>query len=130
MNASPSVPGRDVLALRWAARALSVVLFLLWGAFFVEHLREWFADPAHLPPPYVFAMQGLHGLFLLGLLVGWRWELLGAGMILAAAVPFFWFAAGSNFLLFASVTCLPAVLWLYCATREGLAKPRSRPREA
>jgi hypothetical protein len=127
MNATHAATARDVLVLRWVARALSLALFLLWGAFFVEHLGEWFADPANLPPPYVFVMQGLHGLFLL---VGWRWELLGAGMVLATAVPFFWFAAGSNFLLFASVTCLPAALWLYCATREALAKSRSRPREA
>ena len=59
-------------------------------------------------------MQGLHLLLLVGLLLAWKWELLGGALILAAALPFFWVTAGKNFALFASATGLPAVLWLYC----------------
>ncbi len=32
------------------AKISSLVLFLFWGAFFVEHLT-WFEDPATWPPP-------------------------------------------------------------------------------
>jgi hypothetical protein len=126
MDAVHSVPRRDVLIARWAARGLAAALVLLWGAFFVHHALEWFTNPAKLPPPFVFVMQGLHGLFLLGLLVGWKWEVPGAAMVLAAAVPFFWFAArGNNVLLFTAATSAPAILWLYCGLMTASARPKS-----
>lgn len=122
MDATHPGSSRLVLTLRWSARILAAVLVYVWGGFFLHHLWEWFSDPANLPPPFVFVAQGLHLLFLLGLLVGWRWEVPGALLVLAGAVPFFWIAAGPNFLLFASVTCLPALLWVGCAilTRTGV----------
>ena len=113
MNADRAGAWGVELALRWLARGLSGALFLFWGAFFVAHLG-WFADPARLPPAWVCLTVGLHFLMLLGFLVGWKWELPGALLVLAAAWPFFWVAAGPNFLLFAAVSSLPAVLWLAC----------------
>src|SRR5262245_29561409 len=91
---------RVVLVARWAARIWATALVLFWGAFFVAHLA-WFADPQHLPPPWVFAVVGLHFLMLVGLLAGWKWELAGAVVALASAVPFFAVAAGKNFPWFA-----------------------------
>jgi hypothetical protein len=99
--------------VRWAARLLGGGLALLWGAFFVEHL-EWFADPRQLPPAWVILTVGLHGLMVLGLVLAWRWERFGAVLALGAAVPFFWVAAGRNFVPFVLVTALPPALWLYC----------------
>jgi hypothetical protein len=87
------------------------VLLLFWGAFFIEHLG-WFMHPGSLPPPKVFLMQGLHLMMLLGFVIGWRWELAGGILILAGALPFFAFAAGERFLVFAAVTALPAALWI------------------
>jgi hypothetical protein len=120
-----TVTGRRVVAVaRWAARISAAALVLFWGAFFVEHLA-WFADPQHLPPPWVFVVVGLHFLMLVGLLAGWKWEVAGAVVALASSVPFFAVAAGRNFPLFASVTTVPSVLWLYCAWQErGWRGPR------
>jgi hypothetical protein len=113
-----TVTGRRVVGVaRWAARISAAALVLFWGAYFVEHLA-WFADPHQLPPPWVFVLVGLHFLMLVGLLVGWKWEVAGAVMALASSVPFFAAAAGRNFPWFASVTAVPSVLWLYCAWQE------------
>lgn len=109
------LPPTAVTAIRWAARGLAVLLFLFWGQFFVMHLKEWFIDPDRLPPPRVFFIVGLHLALLVGYLAGWRWELAGALLVLAAAWSFFYFAAGPNFVLFASLSSLPALLWLLCA---------------
>ncbi len=121
-----TVRGRRLVALaRWAARLWAAALVLFWGAFFVEHLA-WFADPQRLPPPWVFSLVGLHFLMLVGLLVGWKWELPGAIVVLASSVPFFAAAAGRNFPLFALVTAVPSALWLYCAW-QGRRRPHGLP---
>jgi hypothetical protein len=121
MNATRMSPGRLVVTLRWVARGLATALLLFWGAFFVAHL-SWFAQPDQLPPLWVFLTMGLHLLMLAGLLVGWRWEVPGALLVLAAAVPFFWVSAGPNFFLFTAVTSLPAVLWLTAGLAEWRGK--------
>jgi hypothetical protein len=118
MNAVRMAGGPVVVAARWVARGSGVVLFLFWGSFFVHHL-SWFTDPDRWPPMWVFAFQGLHLLMLAGLVVGWRWELLGGALVLLPAAPFFVLAAGPNAPLFFAVTAVPAVLWLYCAWRAG-----------
>ena len=117
MSADTVMVRRLVVVARWAARISAAALFLFWGAFFLAHLA-WFADPQHLPPLWVFLVVGLHFLMLVGLLVGWKWELVGALVALASSVPFFAAAAGRNFPLFALVTAVPSVLWLYCAWQE------------
>jgi hypothetical protein len=118
----PTLTGNGgVGAARWAARLLGGCLALLWGAFLVEHL-EWFADPRQLPPAWVTLTVGLHALMVLGLLLAWRWERLGAVLALGTAVPFFWVAAGRNFVPFVLVTALPPVLWLYCDWHDRRAR--------
>src|SRR5947207_5281640 len=105
----PHLSSRVALrAARWTARLLAAGLALLWGAFFVEHL-QWYAGP-QWPPPWVSLLMLLQGLMVLGLLAGWRWERLGAALTLGAAVPFFWAAAGRNFLPFLLVTAVPPAL--------------------
>lgn len=116
MFAEPfSTPGH-VFVIRWVARIWALAMFLLWGAFFLEHLK-WFVDPRGWPPPFVFALMSLHFLLLVGLLLGWKWELLGAGLTLSSAIVFFSFAAGANAPVFILITAMPALLWLYCAWR-------------
>ena len=53
---------------RWLGRGLALLLFLFWGAFFVEHLAEWFSHPQAAPPPLrAWVAQGLHLVMLIGL---------------------------------------------------------------
>ena len=114
------------VAVRWIARVWAAALVLFWGSFFVHHVVEWLTDPRGWPPPWVVAVLGLHGLMLAGLVIGWRWEVAGAVLVLATAVPFFALAAGRNAPLFAAVTAVPAVLWLWCGWQAWRAGPSAR----
>jgi len=105
-------------AVRWAARLWAIALFLLWGAFFVEHTAEWFSRGMRPPPERVVALHALHALFLVGLLVGWRWEILGGVLTLVAGTAFFMKAGGANGPLFSLISVLPAVAWLGLAIAE------------
>ncbi len=102
------------LILRWTARLLGLLVFLFWGAFFVEHLA-WFAHPSKLPPAAVFFGQTLHFLMLAGLILAWKWEIPGALLVLATSFIFFYSKAGENFLLFFGITAIPAILFLTVA---------------
>lgn len=95
---------------RWAARGLAVLLLLLWGPFFVAHVSEWFLGP-RFPPLWVWFMQALHLGFLAGYVAVWRWELVGATLILACGGLFFGLA-GAYLYLIPSV--LPGLLLLAC----------------
>jgi hypothetical protein len=106
-----------VAITRWSARVLGTAFFLLWGAFFLEHL-EWLSDPSDLPPRHVIAGMLLHFLMLAGFVVAWKWETAGAVMIIAGAFLFFP-RAGENYLLFAGVTSIPAVLLLVVRFMAG-----------
>jgi hypothetical protein len=97
-------------ALVWIGRALAVFVFLFWGAFFVEHLTEWFASPFTNPPPAkVWLGQFLHLLILVGLLVTLRWEKMGCLLVMVAGLLFFP-RAGANFPIFYALTILPALI--------------------
>jgi hypothetical protein len=112
-----------IAIVSWSARLLALGLFLLWGAFFVEHMQEWFMHPAKgFPPPWVWAGQLAHLVLLVGLLMLIRWQLAGAVVTILGAVAFFgglivMTGAGSKSLplvLFLVVTLLPALLSLAC----------------
>jgi hypothetical protein len=98
----------------WSGRVLAIGCFAFWGAFFVEHLGEWFLHPARgLPPPRVWLLQLAHAVMLAGLLVLLRWEIPGGLLTIAAALVFFGGVAGRNlplFFGFTGVTILPVVL--------------------
>jgi hypothetical protein len=102
---------RTVTIVRWIARLSAAVLFLFWGGFFVEHLTEWFIAPLpRTPPPAVWLAQLLHFLILAGLVIGWRWELAGGLLVIAASVLFFIDKAP----LFIPLTIVPGILFLFC----------------
>lgn len=83
-------PGGPAFWVRWAARLASLVILLFLGAFFVEHTREWFFDPPDQPPPpWVWFSHAMHGLLLVGCLVGWRWEVAGGLLNLVGVGLFF-----------------------------------------
>ncbi len=101
--------------LGWIARGLALCLLLLWGAFFVEHIQEWFIAPFPRHPPLkVCLLVGWHGLLLVGLLLALRWQLTGSLIVLVAGGLFFFSVAGKSALLFFGITALPALLSLYC----------------
>jgi hypothetical protein len=115
----------------WTARLLALGLFLLWGAFFVEHMREWFLHPVQgFPPAWVWGQQLAHLVMLIGLLMLVRWELAGSIVTILGALAFFGGLivmtglAGNKhlpLLAFFAVTIIPALLSLGC----WLARPHS-----
>jgi hypothetical protein len=105
-----------VISLHWLARVLVVAVFLLWGAFFVEHTQEWFIAPfPQLPPLKVCVGQGLHLLMLIGLLTSLRWPRLGIVWVVVTAFAFFVDKTGSRFPVFFGLTILPVLLLGLCA---------------
>lgn len=123
---------RDVLALaaRWFGRLLALLLLLFWGAFFVEHLGEWYlrADGRY-PPAWVGVSMVLHFAMLAGLLVMLRWEWPGTLVTLLATAAFFAFIGVRAFPTIALVNLLPlpffALAWLL--SRPAVAAPPPLP---
>ncbi len=96
--------------LRFIANTCCLLLFILWGAFFIEHLSWFGSEPT--PPTEVWLLQLVHLLMLIGLLVALKWKKIGSGMIIGSALIFFSQTAGQYFLPFFLVTIIPAVLFL------------------
>jgi hypothetical protein len=121
---------RSILAvvLRWVARVWGGLAALLLLAFFVAHLQEWFRDPHHLPPLFVFAAQLFHLTFIVGLLMAWRWEVRGALLALGGAVGFFTVTgAPVRMLPFLAVVAAPPLLWLCSAwLSHRIARERAK----
>lgn len=109
---------QSVNLMRWGARLMSGVLLLFWGAFFLEHLA-WFSQGADAPPMFVWLMQGLHLILLVGYALSFKWEFAGSPLILLGAVLFFTLAGGPNALVFVLVSITPALLYLFCQFVRG-----------
>jgi hypothetical protein len=102
-------------AIRASARMLAVALFFFWGAFFVEHLWQWFIEPLpQTPPASVWIAQLLHFLLLAGLVIGFKWERAGGVLVIVASVLFF----SDKAPVFIPISILPGVLYLYCWYRS------------
>ena len=105
-------PARFVPWVRWTARILAATFFLFWGAFFVEHLVEWFSRGG--PKPLRIALlQAMHFVLLAGFVLAWKYELAGALTIAVAGVAFFSQVAGPRFLMFTVPTLVPALLFAW-----------------
>jgi hypothetical protein len=103
-----------LILLRWLGRIGAVLVFLFWGAFFIEHLMEWFVKPfPNLPPVKVCLGQLLHFLMLVGLLVALRWPQVGTPVVVVAA-GIFLVRTGANFPFFLAGTILPVLVLLGC----------------
>jgi hypothetical protein len=113
----------------WLARICAVLLFLFWGAFFLEHLQEWFLrQDGQLPPPSVWRAQVLHLAMLLGLALtifrpGW-----GAIVTVVATVLFF-AAIGYKGFPYIALLNLPPVVFaaLYTAMKAAAGANRLPP---
>lgn len=112
MNAN--FKGLAATILLWLARAMVVGVFLLWGAFFVEHTQEWFIAPFPKHPPLKVCIgQAEHLLMLIGLLVSFRWPRVGAVWVALAAFAFFVDKTGALFPVFFGITLLPVLLLVW-----------------
>jgi hypothetical protein len=72
---------------RWSARALSALLLAFWGVFILGHLL---GDAGQATRPLnwtdYFLLTAM-GAWLMGLAVGWKWELVGGVISLVALSP-------------------------------------------
>jgi hypothetical protein len=108
----------------WTGRVLALGLFVLWGAFFVAHLEQWFLHPIKgFPPIGVWLGQLAHLAILVGLVALWRWPVTGSILTILGSLAFFgglaiWEATAGgrylSFLEFLAITILPALLTLAC----------------
>ncbi len=109
--------GRGVTIIRWTARILGICIFLLWGAFFIEHLVEWFIVPlsqSQVAPWHIWLGQIFHFIMLAGFIVALKWEFSGSMLIIIGAFALFVDKAGSRFLSYFTVTIIPAIMYLFC----------------
>ncbi len=115
MQPSPKV----VKYVRLAARVLSGMLFILWGSFFIDHLEWFFTSPSEQTPPlFVWIMQSLHLVLLIGYALVFRFEKIGSAVIVLSAAIFFTSVAKTNAIPFVIVSCFPVLLFLYCWMKE------------
>ncbi len=96
----------------WIGRITAMLLFFLWGAFFVEHITEWFKDAGHLPPFSVFVVQFFHLLLLVGYIALFKWRVAGSVLIIASAFIFFASIGAKAMLSFFAISIIPAVIFL------------------
>jgi hypothetical protein len=91
---------------------------MLWGAFFLEHLSEWFLNSGgSRPPAWVWAQQVAHGLMIVGLAMLWHWERAGTLVTLVGSAAFFGPILGGvglelPLLNLAPLLCLGLAAWL------------------
>ena len=118
--------GSHLEAIHLLARVVSAALLAFWGAFFLEHLWEWFIKPIpNTPPVSVWIGQVLHFLILVGLVIGFKWEAAGAAIVTVASILFLVDKAPG----FIPVSILPALLYLYCWHIERHTRQKSRLRD-
>lgn len=91
LNAGPvPAPRREISVsiLRWLGRGVALLLVLFWGAFFIEHINEWYRQPQGYPPPWVTVAMGMHLGMIIGLLLSLRWDRLGILITIISTLGF------------------------------------------
>lgn len=113
------------LILDWAGHILALLLAVVWGAFFLEHMI-WFVD-ADKPPLEIWLRQGTHFVMLAGLLLTLKHRLTGSLIAAGAAILFFSpFIAYRDGLTFILITALPAICFgLACWLERSASKGRT-----
>lgn len=94
--------------LLWLGRGLAVLLALFWGAFFVEHLAEWFSGAGgKYPPPWVWVAQFGHLLMVVGpALMLWRAGI-GSAVLAVGTIVFLGVIGSSSLAWVALVNLVP-----------------------
>jgi hypothetical protein len=92
----------------WAGRVTAGLLFLFWGAFFVEHSAEWFLrSDGRFPPAWVAVQHGFHFLMLVGLAAMLKWDKVGAAILTLSTFAFFGFIGFRGFPWIALLNLIP-----------------------
>ena len=106
---------------KWGGRATALLLVLFWGAFFLEHLQEWFLrKDGQYPPPRVWVGQALHLAVIAGLASMLRWERVGALITMAATASFFAWIGYRGTLVLPLINLVPVVFFsLYWLARRS-----------
>jgi len=94
------------LVFKWLGRGTALLLFLFWGAFFVEHVNEWLILPNHIPPRVLIGMA-FHGAMLVGLLMMLRWVSWGSVVTVLATIAFFSTIGMRRFPILALINLVP-----------------------
>ena len=123
---------------KWSGRLTALLLFLFWGAFFVEHLSEWFLRAGgRFPTAWVWVQQLFHFAMLVGLGMMVKWDKLGSAVMLAGTVAFFAGIGVGEFPWIALINLVPVgcfgVYWLSeWRPRTGIAGAQGfrRPQKA
>ena len=102
---------------KWGGRLAALLLFLFWGAFFIEHLTGWFlSGGSRSLPPQVWVGQILHFAMLAGLGMMLKWDKPGALVMAISTAAFFAWIHPHTFPLIALINLVPvgcfAVYWL------------------
>ncbi len=86
----PRPPMSIVLTvLKWLARLVAAFFVLTLGAFFVEHIGEWYSQPSRgLPPWWVHLSMLSHFALMAGLVMLFRWERIGSLTAILGAFGF------------------------------------------
>jgi hypothetical protein len=111
---------KTVITIRWIARILSVLIILFWGYMIAGHLIGTEAQASRPLVASDSAQVAMMLLWLVGLALAWRWELVGAVIALMGALigallnPK---AAGLGV-----VPAVPALLFLFCWWRSRVSR--------
>jgi hypothetical protein len=96
---------------KWGGRVTALVLFLFWGAFFVEHLSELLRhSDGQYAPGWVWRQQFAHFAMLAGLAIMLKWERIGSLVLVIATIGFFAGIGFPGFPYIALLNLIPVVL--------------------
>jgi hypothetical protein len=103
----------DIKIARYIGRGLCILLFILWGSFFIEHLSFFFMKTGEPPGASVWLLQLVHFSLLVSYLVCFKFERLGSVSLFVFALIFFLATAGDQALLFIVISVSPILFFGY-----------------
>ena len=130
MNGASDKEDRPTRILRRVARVWSLVIVVIGGVIFVGEILEWLGrDPAMVQPyPWFENLMPLAmATAVLGLVIAWRWEVVGSVItivsVLVVLVVFYGVIGGRGrapwiVLVIMTPVLIPGVLYLVCGLRE------------
>lgn len=99
--------------IRVSARLMCILLFLLWGSFFVSHLY-WFFPPQPVPPVEVWFGQAVQlGLVVSYPLFFWKPKTASISMAVCALIFYFIILRSGGAIAYFALSVIPAFLYLF-----------------
>ena len=123
MKTKNELQNRSDLILRWTINIFSLLLFALWGTFFIEHLGWFKSSTISNLPLTVWLVQLVHLALLAGYLMIFKWPRPACYIIIISALIFFASTAGQNFLFFTLISILPVILYIILWVKKSRVQP-------